>query len=274
MRKALAQNPNLLRTLIGMGLTLIFLLAYAVYGATIDTEVYIYESTSTESQVTLENVEKYYDSNENRTIWTWDTNLNGTNLTWINLTGEMLSDGSTISISNANGIYSHPDLGNPDAVEFSCFQSCMKKEEHTVNITGDISGIIALTNPDPALRGKGSLFADSLEEATDKAAKILSTNFEPTSVRITVIEDGNRDVNPSIMLTQVNEELGEVKQFEIDAATEFIWALAAVIGCFGMILVPSFTIYFAARAKQRKLELNLESAQLSLEEESRRCHIA
>ena len=44
MRKALAQNPNLLRTLIGMGLTLIFLLAYAVYGATIETEVYIYES--------------------------------------------------------------------------------------------------------------------------------------------------------------------------------------------------------------------------------------
>ena len=55
MRKALAQNPNLLRTLIGMGLTLIFLLAYAVYGATIDTEVYIYESESTESQVNLDN---------------------------------------------------------------------------------------------------------------------------------------------------------------------------------------------------------------------------
>ncbi len=46
MRKALAQNPNLLRTLIGMGLTLIFLLAYAVYGSTIETEVYIYESES------------------------------------------------------------------------------------------------------------------------------------------------------------------------------------------------------------------------------------
>ena len=51
MRKALAQNPNLLRTLIGMGLTLIFLLAYAVYGATIDTEVYIYNSTATEESV-------------------------------------------------------------------------------------------------------------------------------------------------------------------------------------------------------------------------------
>ena len=266
MRKALAQNPNLLRTLIGMGLTLIFLLAYAVYGATIDTEVYIYESTSTESQVTIGDADRFYDSNNNRTIWTWDSDLNGVNLTWINLSGEMLSVGSTISISNAAGIYSHPDVGNPDADDFSCSESCSKREEHTVNITGDKSGIIALTDPNPALRGKGSLFADSLNDATEKAAKIISTKFEPTSVRITVIEDGNRDVSPTISLTQVNEELGEVKQFEIDAATEFIWALAAVIGCFGMILVPSFTIYFAARAKQRKLELELESAQISVEE--------
>ena len=68
MRKALAQNPNLLRTLIGMGLTLIFLLAYAVYGATINTEVYIYESDSTESQVSLDNVDKYYDPQGNQTI--------------------------------------------------------------------------------------------------------------------------------------------------------------------------------------------------------------
>ena len=266
MRKALAQNPNLLRTLIGMGLTLIFLLAYAVYGATIDTEVYIYESTSTESQVTIGDADRFYDSNNNRTIWTWDSDLNGVNLTWINLSGEMLSLGSTISISNAAGIYSHPDLGNPDADGFSCSESCSKREEHTVNITGDKSGIIALTDPNPALRGKGSLFADSLNDATEKAADIISTKFKPTAVKITVIEDGNRDVSPTISLTQVNEELGEVKQFEIDAATEFIWALAAVIGCFGMILVPSFTIYFAARAKQRKLELELESAQISVEE--------
>ena len=68
MRKALAQNPNLLRTLIGMGLTLIFLLAYAVYGATINTEVYIYESDSTESQVSLDNVDKYYDSQGNQNL--------------------------------------------------------------------------------------------------------------------------------------------------------------------------------------------------------------
>jgi len=65
----------------------------------------------------------------------------------------------------------------------------------------------------------------------------------------------------------LNEELGDVKQFEIDAATEFMWALAAVIGCFSMVLVPSFTIYFAARAKEKKLELKLEQAKIDLESE-------
>ena len=55
--------------------------------------------------------------------------------------------------------------------------------------------------------------------------------------------------------------------FEVDAATEFLWALAAVIGCFSMVLVPSFTVYFAARAKQRKTDLKLQSARNSIEEE-------
>ena len=55
--------------------------------------------------------------------------------------------------------------------------------------------------------------------------------------------------------------------FEVDAATEFMWALAAVIGCFSMVLVPSFTIYFAARAKEKKLELKLEQAKIDLESE-------
>lgn len=267
MRKALAQNPNLLRTLIGMGLTLIFLLAYAVYGATIETEVYIYESNSIESEVTLDSEDRFYNPDDNRTIWTWDADLNGINLTWVNLSGEMLSIGSTISISNAEGLYSHPDLGNPDADGFSCSESCKKDEDHKINITSENTEIISLTDPNPALRGKGSLFANSIDEALEKSDEILSTNFTQTSVRITVIEEGNRDVAPTVTLTQVNEELGDVEQFEIDAATEFMWALAAVIGCFGMILVPSFTVYWAAQAKQKKLELKLQVAQNSLEEE-------
>ena len=107
----------------------------------------------------------------------------------------------------------------------------------------------------------------TLEEATEKASGILETTFEPSTVRITIIEKGNRDVSPTISLTQVNEELSGIEKFEIDAATELMWALAAVIGCFSMVLVPSFTVYFAARAKQKKLELKLESAKDALEDE-------
>ena len=100
-----------------------------------------------------------------------------------------------------------------------------------------------------------------------KAQGIIYTEFNSTTVRITVIEDGNREVSPTISLTQVNEELGDVKQFEIDAATEFMWALAAVIGCFVMVLGPSFIIYWAAQAKQKKLDVKLEAAKTSLEQE-------
>ena len=267
MRKALAQNPNLLRTLIGMGLTLIFLLAYAVYGATIDTEVYIYNSTATEESVSLEEPRKYYDVDSNTTTWTWDAALNPMNLTWVNLTAVSLSADSTLAISNTAGLYSHPDLGDDDAEDFSCSESCRKKNEHKVNSTGEVTEIVALTNPDPAIRGKGSVYADSLEEAREKSSQIMLNEFNSSLVRITVEEDGNRTVSPTINLAQVNEELTSVERFEVDTATEFLWALAAVIGCFSMVLVPSFTVYFAARAKQNKLELKLESARLNLEEE-------
>lgn len=267
MRKALAQNPNLLRTLIGLGLTLILLLAYAVYGATINTEIYVYESNSNETVVSLDDAERYYSPDDNTTTWTWDADLNGVNLTWVNLTVVSLSSGSIIAISNGEGLYSHPDLGNPDADEFSCTESCKKRIEHRTNSTGESTSIISLTNPDPAIRGKGSVYADSQEEASKKATKILNSTFEPTKVRITIIEEGNRTVNPSVELTQVNESLYNVEMFEVDAATEFLWALAAVIGCFSMVLVPSFTVYFAARAKQKKTELKLESARINIEEE-------
>ena len=135
------------------------------------------------------------------------------------------------------------------------------------NSTGGTAEIYSLTDPDPALRGTGTVYADSKQEATKKASDLIETNFEPANFRITVKENGSRTVNPSVMLTQVNEELSEINQFEVDAATEFMWALAAVIGCFSMVLVPSFTVYFAARAKQKKLDLKLEAAKGALEEE-------
>ena len=65
MKKALAQNPNLLRTLIGLSLTLIFLLSYAVYGATVSPSVYMYETEASTTEHTTSgdegNIERTYD---------------------------------------------------------------------------------------------------------------------------------------------------------------------------------------------------------------------
>ena len=46
MKRSMAKNPNMLRTMIGTGLTLILVLSYAVYSATMDSEYYGYETTN------------------------------------------------------------------------------------------------------------------------------------------------------------------------------------------------------------------------------------
>ena len=46
MRKSLSRNPNMMRTMIGIGLVLILVLSYAVYSNTLDSEYYGYTTTN------------------------------------------------------------------------------------------------------------------------------------------------------------------------------------------------------------------------------------
>ena len=82
MKKALAQNPNLLRTLIGLSITLIVLLSYAVYGATISPDYYIYETEATDNSFEDVELTKVFQNNE--TTWFGTISPDGQNLTWIN----------------------------------------------------------------------------------------------------------------------------------------------------------------------------------------------
>ena len=77
MKKALAQNPNLLRTLIGLSLTLIVLLSYAVYGATISPSYYIYETEATDS--VFDDVELTKVVQNNETTWIGSIAADGQN---------------------------------------------------------------------------------------------------------------------------------------------------------------------------------------------------
>ena len=262
MQKALAQNPNLLRTLLGLSFTLIFMLAYAVYGATISPSYYLY-TTNTETTVN-ENVEpvKLYDDDTNETNWRWTFTADGDNLTWVNVTAGGLSKNAVVKLTNSAGLYSHSKLGDPDAEGFACEDSCYLNNTHEIiSENGGDDGIISMTTTDPGRRNNGTVYAKSLDEAESKARDIVEYFHTPAVIIVEIIEAGNKSTAPSVSLVTVNEDFAEISVFSVDAGTEFLWAVAAVVGCFSMILIPSFTVYFAARAKERKNELKLQKAE-------------
>ncbi|MAJ01177.1 MAG: hypothetical protein CMA10_02065 [Euryarchaeota archaeon] len=277
MKKALAQNPNLLRTLIGLSLTLIFLLSYAVYGATVSPSAYIYTTdatvTTTNSLEQSDDVVRLYDEDSNITVWAWQVSADGQNLTWVNVSVSDMSDGSVLKVTNNGKLYSHPQLGatytleNPLEEEFSCAELCFHNLTHErISTDGEDLAFFGLTSVDPARRSNGSVFAQSLAEARVNAANEVNYTHSPSAIRIEVIEQGNRTTQPFIEIETVNEELANVEVFSVDAATEFVWALAAVVGCFSIVLIPSFTVYFAAQAKERRDEAKLALAKETVEQ--------
>ena len=276
MKKALAQNPNLLRTLIGLSVTLIFMLSYAVYGATVSPSVYIYQTEATVDQYNAaeadQDVVRSYDEDANTTTWAWQVIANDANLTWVNITATELAPGAVLRVTNNALLYSHEllgntyDLQNPLEEEFSCADLCdhTTTHERTTEDGGTIE-FHALTSVDPARRSNGSVFAADLAEAEEKARAAIAYVHTPSILRIEIVEEGNRSTEPSIYAETVNEAFGSVEVFSVDAGTEFLWALAAVVGCFSMVLIPSFTVYFAARAKEKRDEAKLEVAKAEIE---------
>ena len=263
MKKALAQNPNLLRTLIGLSLTLIVLLSYAVYGATISPSYYIYETEPTNSS--FEDIELTKIVQNNETTWIGTVSADGANLTWVNMTVENLASGAVVKMTNEGKLYSHPFLGVDDAevvvdgktVDFRCSEHCVYGESIEVEADSSEVNIQSLTSTDPARRSNGTVFADTLAEAEVLARGEINYTHTPSQIIIQITEPGDKSVQPQVNVYTVNEKFSSVEIFEIDAATEFLWALAAVVGCFSMVLIPSFTVYFAARAKERKNEEKL-----------------
>ncbi len=277
MKKALAQNPNLLRTLIGLSLTLIFMLSYAVYGATVSPSVYIYETdasvnTFTASEAT-QSVVRTYDESTNTTTWAWQLSADGANLTWVNVSATEVSAGTVLRVTNGAKLYSHEllgtsyDLANPHEDEFSCAEQCDHATSHErTSEEGGEMVFHALTSVDPARRSNGSVFAQDIGEAEEKARAMIAYTHSPSLIRIELVEQGNRTTQPGLSAETVNEAFASVEVFSVDAATEFLWALAAVVGCFSMVLIPSFTVYFAARAKEKRDEAKLASSEALVDE--------
>ena len=267
MKKALAQNPNLLRTLIGLSLTLIFLLSYAVYGATVSPSYYIYETDATDTEFSDLDLDKQVINNE--TYWTAVVEIDSQNLTWVNMSVDDLATGAVIKLSNTAKLYSHQFLGVEDAevtvdgekVDFRCSEHCQFSDTIEVEAEDSSIKLRSLTSTDPARRSNGTVYADDIQEAEEEARDEIEYIHASSQLLIQIVEPGNKSIQPVITIQTVNEEFSSIEVYSIDAATEFLWALAAVVGCFSMVLIPSFTVYFAARSKDKKREEKLQLAQ-------------
>ena len=97
-----------------------------------------------------------------------------------------------------------------------------------------------------------------MNEAENKARQIVEYFHSPSVVIVEVIEQGNKSTAPSITLTTVNEDFDQIEVFSVDAGTEFLWAVAAVVGCFSMILIPSFTVTSLLGPKSERMSLNFK----------------
>lgn len=238
------------------------MLSYAVYGATVSPSYYLYE---TEATVTVhDDIDpvRIYQEDQNQTTWTWSIPADGVNLTWVNLTAVELSDGATVRLINSAGLFSHPLLGAANADGFSCSESCNYNSTHTlVAEDGGEVTIKSLTSTDPARRSNGTVYSSSESGAVEKARDAIEYLHSPSLIRIEIIENGNRSTAPATSIVTVNEEFASLEPFSVDAATEFLWALAAVVGCFSMVLIPSFTVYFAANAKEKRDAVRLAASE-------------
>jgi hypothetical protein len=262
MKKALAQNPNMLRTMIGLGLTLIVILSYAVYGATIDSSYYLYHTSNEEVSQELQD-QGLADENTTQS-WTFYTERA---TTWLNVSIAGVEVGDSISISVSDGEwYHHEMLGSDDAERFSCrqiddggfeeYNVCTAAQTHSVTVeqSGNIT-IRGIVSPDLPMGGLGSLYADSLEDAETASAELISSY---NGTRFWTIDfSSSDDIHPSEfspIVSTTAHELVNVEPFEVDPVTEMLWSISALIGCFGMALFIPLVIYFAARAKERREE--------------------
>ncbi len=269
MKKALAQNPNMLRTMIGLGLTLIVILSYAVYGATIDSSYYMYHTTN-DSVEHDPNDQGLTEQNTTQT-WTFTTNRS---TTWLNVTIDGVEQDDVISVGVSDGVwYHHEMLGEEDAERFSCRQTDEQAfEEYNVctaaqvhSITAEQTGLMiirGIVSPELPMGGLGSLYADSLEEAEEASAELISAH---NGTRVwTITLESSDEIHPSEyspIVQSTSHELENVEPFKINPVTEMLWSISALIGCFAIALVIPLSIYFAARAKERREE-NIRQAAL------------
>ncbi|DAC25222.1 MAG TPA: hypothetical protein HA345_00300 [Candidatus Thalassarchaeaceae archaeon] len=266
MRRALAQNPNMLRTIVGLGMTLILILSYAVYSATLDSGYYLAKT-----------------SNDARDVMVVDDPINGSYtfstedaISWINVTIDNAPFGSIMEVTAVGGVWwYHPNLGieMDDNVPFQCFtpdtqdyegiaENCESSAQHSSNIEDGTASMRGILTSDLPLSGTWAILSDNLTSASLEVNRTLEDAQLNRTWTIRILDDTGSPMNSTgtgVQVGTVHHDLISVEQFTIDPITELIWSMTALVGCFGVTLILPVTLYLAALAKTKKAEAELSS---------------
>jgi|TARA_B110001454_G_scaffold41791_2_gene41071 hypothetical protein len=254
MKKALSRNPNMLRTMIGLGLVLILVLSYAVYSNTIDSEYYRYDTSNGEEILVLTQPD------ENLSAWQVTTNAA---LTWVNVTVLDAPIGSQLVMKSSSSIWYHsPLLGLDGDSAFNCkefsdvAESCIAAYTHSIDIVSAetvLRGRVSLELP---IEGVGFLQADDILSAEERAEYLISSQTKLTTWEITIVDDDEviSSVGLYLQMTVTSHNLITVTEFSLDPVTEAFYGVATLIGCFSLLLVLPMIAYFAGVYKSQRDE--------------------
>ena len=269
------QNPNMIRTMLLLSFTLIFLLAYAVYGATSDSGYYLYSTEKNNTDAELNSVGNSPSFQNGKTVWVWEFETDIANLTWVNVSVSGAYQNSVLKVVNVDGsFWSHPELGdafdsnincadrvNKDGVNVWVTVDCQVGSTHTMSMGDGNATFVSFTHPNPAFRDGGTVRAENYDDALSAVNSTFNRTHNSGSWQISIEVDGDHtDIIPIMSVNYVNEEINHVELFEIDAVTEMLWSMSALIGCFMILLVPAFLIYFISQQSNKKERKEVEIA--------------
>ena len=260
MEKALARNPNLLRTLLGLSTTLILVLGYSVYSASLDSEYYIHDASLEQHELVLTPVEQ-----DNNSL-SWSATSEGS-VSWVNFTLTGVPQDSILTITSGGEMWwSHPMLGSDYADNFNCIQgnTDFQLENHcelafTHSITVDSNGnasLRGLLSDQLPLSGKGTIRATNLSTATTEAEGIMDSANNTVPWLIKVSSNSSIDGDTvSLRQTVVSHQLNDVYQFHLNPFIESVWSLTALLSCFVMVLALPLGIYYASIKREQRINL-------------------
>jgi len=257
MKRSLSKNPNMLRTMVGTGLTLVILLSYAVYSNTVDSEYYAYTTTNDHQIMELT------PESEGQAQWYYTTNAA---ITWVNFSVDGAPPGSSLTIEAEGTNWSHsPNLGlqnqnyicnEPDSDYSKILETCEFSRIHSIKLengSGTLRGRVSLDLP---IKGKGYLESENLQNAQSEASDLIQSAKRTITWKIIVEEDGEVASSAGMLVESefTSHELVNLEKFSLNPVQETIYSFSALVGCFFLVLVIPLMIFFSARYRESKNE--------------------